>query len=146
MKDFAYTISPFRKRKKKRTRSSSSSSSSSSMNEKEDSPHDKSDSKDKSFNSVQLGERESPGPEKGRPRGGFVRINNVVELGVFFEMPVFCRSIVWSSSCYTAHLSQISVILIFQSFVFFLNFSKYEFVEGAGTEATLRQTVQTVTQ
>ncbi|XP_028984408.1 thyroid hormone receptor-associated protein 3 isoform X2 [Betta splendens] len=63
-----------KKKKKKRSRSSSSSSSSSSKDEKEDAPHDTPDPKNKGFNSVQLSEGESPGPEK-RPRGGFqVRI------------------------------------------------------------------------
>lgn len=92
MKEFAYTISPFRKKKKKRSRSSSSSSSASSKYEKEDSHNDKSDSKDKGFNRVQLGERELPGPEKGRPRGGFVRLLNVVGLVVSF-VGVWCGAV-----------------------------------------------------
>uniref|UniRef100_A0A3Q3LBE1 Thyroid hormone receptor associated protein 3a n=1 Tax=Mastacembelus armatus TaxID=205130 RepID=A0A3Q3LBE1_9TELE len=59
------------KKNKKRSRSSSSSSSSSFKSQKEDSLHDKSDTKDEGFNRAQLGERESPGPERERPHVGF---------------------------------------------------------------------------
>lgn len=81
MKDFACSISPFRKSKKKRSRSSSSSSSSSSKSQKEALPHGKSDPKEKGFNRTRLGERESPGSvERGRPRGGFVSLTHDVGL------------------------------------------------------------------
>lgn len=83
MKDFACTLSSFRKNKKKRSRSSSSSSSESSKSQKEGSPHGKSDPIDKGFNRARLGQRESPGPpERGRPRGGFVSLTHDVGLTV----------------------------------------------------------------
>lgn len=81
MKNFACTISPFRKNKKKRSRSSSSSSSSSSKSQKEDLPHGKSDPKDKVFDKARLGQKESSGSvERGRPRGGFVSLTRDVGL------------------------------------------------------------------
>lgn len=80
MKDFACTISPFRKIKK-RSRSSSSSSSSSSESQKEDLFLGKSDLKDKGFNRARLGQIESPGSvERGRPRGGFVSLTTDIGL------------------------------------------------------------------
>lgn len=118
MKDFAYNIYSFRKSKKKRSRSSSSSSSSSSKSQKEDLPHGKSDPKDKGFNRTRLDQRESPeSVERGRPRGGFVSLTNYV--GAEFGA------------------------LTFQLHVFFSNYSKSESVEGAGTEAVIRETVVT---
>ncbi|XP_040900663.1 thyroid hormone receptor-associated protein 3 isoform X3 [Toxotes jaculatrix] len=65
-----------KKSKNKRSRSSSSSSSSSlKSQQEEDLSQDKSDPKDESFNRGRLGQRESPGHEGGRTRGGFqVRI------------------------------------------------------------------------
>lgn len=79
MKDFACTISAFRKSKRKRSRSSSSSSSSSSKSHQEgDLPQDKSDPKDEGFNRAQQGQGETGGPERGRTRGGFVSLMNIV--------------------------------------------------------------------
>lgn len=79
MKDFTSTFYAFRKSKKKRSRSSSSSSSSSSKSQHEgDLPQDKSDPKDEGFDRARLGQRELPGVERGRPRGGFVSLTNFV--------------------------------------------------------------------
>ncbi len=136
MKDFACTISPFRKSKKKRSRSSSSSSSSSSRSQKEDLPLGNTDPKDKGFNKARLGQRESPGSvERGRPLGGFVSLTHDVGL---MEEKWLC--------IFDFHSSlRINDFAAFQFIVFFCNYSKSEFVEGAGTEAIIRETVHRVT-
>lgn len=123
-----------RKSQKKRSRSSSSSSSSSFKSQKEDLPHGKSDPTDKDSDRAQLSQTDSSGPvARGRPSGGFV--SSTYDDGSMEDSLEEVTLCIWSND-----LGSVSIPCHLLS-----NSSKFVFVEGAGTAATIRETVHGVT-